>query len=316
VTCYNRLTKTQQIIHAKALVNATGPWTEQFLTNHCKMESPLAIRLVKGSHIVLPKLYPENDAYMLQNKDGRVVFVIPFQKDFTMIGTTDVPYEEDPAKVHIDDAEKQYLCAIYNEYFSQSISPSQILYDWSGVRPLYDDHHENPAEVTRDYKLDLQTVASTHDKEICPILSVFGGKITTYRHLSKQAFDLLKPFFNAVKKYDSHADCLPGGMIPNQDLQAFVDIIQTLYPYFHRSLLERYAELYGSRLLMILENKHSATDLGPHYGHNLYKAEVQYLKKYEWAHTTEDILWRRTKLGLYFSAAERQELDRALISSV
>ena len=361
VTCYDHQTNTQRIIKAKALVNATGPWTEQFLTQQCEMTSPLQIRLVKGSHIVFPKLYPNEEAYILQNKDGRIVFVVPFQKDFTMIGTTDVPYDGDPKKVHIDDAEKQYLCDVYNEYFSEPISPDciyskpsgfrvgaeprvgarhdspeqkheacddgemaalpqrrlgtaeklrvkSIVYYWSGVRPLYDDHHANPAEVTRDYKLDLQ---GGH-----PILSVFGGKITTYRHLAEQAFALLKPFFPDAKKYDSHSDCLPGGMIPNQDLPCFIKILEAQYPYFPKSLLERYATLYGSRIFILLENKHSPTDLGHHYGHDLYETEVRYLKKYEWARTVEDILWRRTKLGLYFSAAEQEQLRQQMSSEV
>lgn len=301
-----RITCDHRTIQAKALVNATGPWTESFLTEQCQKRSPLQIRLVKGSHIVFPKLYEGSDAYILQNKDGRVVFVIPFEKDFTMIGTTDVPYEGNPAKVCIDEAEKHYLCDVYNDYFVQSIHPAQIIYHWSGVRPLYDDHTANPAEVTRDYKLDLQVTEGN------PLLSVFGGKITTYRHLATQAFDLLKPFFSSIKKYDTHSESLPGGMIPYQDCSFFMKIIQAQYPLLPQSLLERYIKLYGSRLFMILDNKQSLPELGDHYGYDLYEAEVQYLKKHEWAHTTEDILWRRTKLGLYFSAAEQNILEQKL----
>lgn len=294
IHCSDRLTKKNKIVQAKALINATGPWTESFLAQQCNLTSPLEIKLVKGSHIVLPKLYLNPDAYILQNKDGRVVFVVPYQNDFTMIGTTDVSYKGDPNKVEIDENEINYLCTVYNDYFSETIKPSQIVSHWSGVRPLYDDHHANPSEITRDYKLDIQTI-----NEQCPIISVFGGKITTYRHLAEQAFSLLKPFFPHLKKYDTHSDCLPGGNIPNLDMPFFIKVLQKQYPWLPTELCKRYANTYGTHIFILLSGKKSIQDLGADHGHGLYETEINYLKTNEWAHTTEDILWRRTKLGLY-----------------
>ena len=284
-------------IKTRAIVNAGGPWVAKLFDEALEDKSPQNVRLVKGSHIVVPRLHTQPHAYMLQNQDQRIVFVIPFEDNFTLIGTTDVEYQGDPGKVQISSEEISYLLDISNHYFNQQLKPSDIVSSFSGVRPLLDDESASAQTVTRDYKLELSTQQGS-----LPLLSVFGGKITTYRKLAEAATDKLAEFFPQAAGSWTATKPLPGG--------DFVDVatlsreLQTLYPWLPEVLRKRYLRSYGSRSHLILQQAASMADLGHDFGHGLFAAEVNYLITQEWAHTAEDILWRRSKLGLYFSAEQ------------
>jgi len=288
-------------IKTRAIVNAGGPWVAKLFDEALEDKSPQNVRLVKGSHIVVPRLHTQPHAYMLQNQDQRIVFVIPFEDNFTLIGTTDVEYQGDPGKVQISSEEISYLLDISNHYFNKQLQPADIVSSFSGVRPLLDDESASAQTVTRDYKLELSTQQGT-----LPLLSVFGGKITTYRKLAEAATDKLAEFFpNATGRWTATKP-LPGG--------DFVDVatlsieLQTLYPWLPEPLRKRYLRSYGSRSHLILQQAGSIADLGQDFGFGLFAAEVTYLMAQEWAQTAEDILWRRSKLGLYLSPAQTTAL--------
>jgi glycerol-3-phosphate dehydrogenase len=291
VTCQNTLTSEIQVVEAKSVVNATGAWVSDVLENCCHVPSPYRVKMVKGSHLVLPRLYAHPNAYLLQNEDKRVIFVIPYQHHFTLIGTTDVVYTGDPGHVVISPEEQDYLLKVYNAYFKTTASASEVVHAWSGVRPLYDDHHANPSSITRDYKLTLQT------QDNLPLLSVFGGKLTTYRALAERAFELLAPFFPEAKAYNSAQAILPGGHL-SEPLPVFTERHQREYPTLPPAVIARWCETYGDRISYLLSGVKIVNDLGALLGPQLFEKEVQYLKEHEWAVTEEDILWRRTKVGL------------------
>lgn len=289
-------------LRAKTLVNAAGPWVSQVLGEVLKQPSPQKIRLVQGSHIVVPALYPEHYAHILQNDDRRIVFTLPYQGCFTLIGTTDQDYQGDPAKVAISETEIDYLIQVVNAHFKQPISRTEVMYSFSGVRPLFDDQSSNPSAVTRDYHLELAEGANE-----APLLAVFGGKLTTYRTLAETAVDLLKPYFPHIGPAWTVNAPLPGAenlQTPEQLSQA----LQNSHPWLPASLAERWSHSYGSRTDHLLCGAKNAQDLGPLLGADLYGLEVDYLLRHEWALTAEDILWRRSKLGLFFSAAAQQQL--------
>lgn len=284
---------------AKALINAAGPWVDDIVNNRLHIHTKHAIELVKGSHIVFPKFYEGEQAYLLQNTDKRVVFVIPYHDNFTMVGTTDIDYRGDPNQVHIDEAEKIYLCDLVNYYFKQQFSPKDIVNEWSGTRPLQADEANNPSAVTRDYSLEVED-----DRGHAPILSIFGGKITTYRRLAEHALSKLKPYFLNMGSVWTATTPLPGGDILQGDLDNFIEQLTQDYPQLPRALLTRWAMAYGTRIDLIANKNASVADLGELFTSDLYQAEVDYLIKHEWARSTEDILWRRSKLGLYASEKE------------
>lgn len=283
---------TLMTIHAKALVNATGPFVQKVLEDICHEASPYQMQLVQGSHILIPKSFIGKSAYLLQHPDHRVVFAIPYLDRFTMIGTTDRLYKGSLEHIKASDEEITYLCDIYNQYFHTSISPQEVVHHWSGVRPLFHDGHQNPSKTTRDYRLHLSTV-----NQALPLLSIFGGKLTTYRQLAKQAFEQLQPFFSIPKSYDSQKDYLPGGDIPDGDFEGWLSMLLRQYPWLDKSVLNRLAKAYGTRLHQILGDAQSVNDLGKHYGEGLYEREVVYLRTHEWASSDEDILFRRSKMG-------------------
>lgn len=299
--------QTTYQIKAKAIVNAGGPWVARLFDEALEEKSPQNIRLVKGSHIVVPRLHDQPHAYMLQNQDQRIVFVIPFEDNFTLIGTTDVEYHGDPAGVRISDEEIQYLLQISNSYFKQQLTATDIVSSFSGVRPLLDDESDSAQTVTRDYKLEL----STQNGQL-PLLSVFGGKITTYRKLAEAATDKLAEFFPAAGKAWTATQPLPGGDF--SAVAAFKAELATLYPWLPPALRQRYLRSYGSRTYFVLQQALSIADLGQHFGHGLFETEVRYLMVQEWACSAEDILWRRTKLGLYFNAQQTQALTEFIES--
>lgn len=296
--------------HAKALINAAGPWVEKALSNCIVTESfESRARLVKGSHIIVPKLYDGDQCYTFQNKDKRVVFAIPYERDYTLIGTTDVPFAGDPAQVAASDGEVSYLCAAASDYFSAPIAPDDVVSTYAGIRPLYDDGAANASATTRDYHLELDT-----REETLPLLSIFGGKITTYRRLAEEALDHLAPFFSYQSDPWTDYAPLPGGSLPDADdpadaLKLFKRELQEKYPWLDTAVANRMADAYGSRVRFILEGKSSTADLGLDFSCGLYEAEVRYLIQKEWARTGEDILWRRSKLGLHMTTEAQQRLD-------
>jgi glycerol-3-phosphate dehydrogenase len=284
-------------IQAKALINAAGPWVDHVVQQQVKIKPKHHIDLVKGSHIVFPKLYQGDHAYLLQHTDNRVVFVIPYHHNFTMVGTTDVQYHDDPNQVSIDIDETTYLCEVVNHYFNNPVSANDIVNTWSGVRPLQADDSVNPSAVTRDYTLEVHD-----DHGQAPILSVYGGKITTYRRLAEHAIEKLKKYFNCLAPSWTATKPLPGGDLPNGNLNHFILQLQQNYPALPISLLTRWASAYGSNVKQIAAKNSTVADLGQLFGADLYQREVDYLIQTEWAQSTDDILWRRSKLGLYFSA--------------
>lgn len=280
---------------ARAVVNATGPWVRKFLEGvQTTTDITPKVRLIKGSHIILPRLYEGSHTYLLQQPDRRIVFAIPYEGHYTLVGTTDVEYKGDPANVSIDEGEINYLIKAVNLYFKSQVSPKHIFWTYSGVRPLLDDGDSNATNVTRDYKL-------VPDSSRGPlILSVFGGKLTTYRKLSEHAVDML---FRLQKYKFRHTrtdlEPLPGGDIHAIDV--FIKTNVKKYTWLPEALLKRYAHTYGTRMNTFLKGKQSLEDLGIHYGDNVYEAELDYLAIHEWARNMDDILWRRTKLGLHIS---------------
>ncbi|MBK5000087.1 glycerol-3-phosphate dehydrogenase [Pseudomonas sp. S31] len=290
-------------IRARALVNAAGPWVATFIRDDLKLDAPYGIRLIQGSHIIVPRLYEGEHAYILQNEDQRIVFCIPYLERFTLIGTTDREYSGDPAQVAITEQETDYLLNVVNTHFNQPLSRSDILHTYSGVRPLCNDESDNPSAVTRDYTLALS--ASTGQ---APLLSVFGGKLTTYRKLAESAMAELKPFFPQMRGSWTAQAPLPGGE-QMTTTQALADQLLAKHGWLPAAIAKRWAATYGSRVWQLLDGVSGPDELGQTIGGGLFGREVDYLCETEWAGSADDILWRRTKLGLFISAAERLILE-------
>ncbi|HEV7821348.1 MAG TPA: glycerol-3-phosphate dehydrogenase, partial [Burkholderiales bacterium] len=291
------------LVRCRALVNAAGPWAMNVLHESLGMSARPHLRLAKGSHIVVRRLFAHDHAYLLQNPDKRILFAIPFERDFTLIGTTDVEYAGDPADASITDTEISYLCEMANRYFAHGISPSDVVWNYSGVRPLLADEKKNLSAVTRDYLLECDATSQR-----APLLSVFGGKITTFRRLAEEALALLAPGLPHMKPAWTASAPLPGGDIPDADFEAFLAGFRQSQPWLAESLARRYARAYGTRVHTLLAGARRPADLGEEFGEGLYEAEVDYLIRQEWAQTAEDILWRRTKLGLHVSPATATRL--------
>lgn len=296
-------TRVRTTVSARAIVNAAGPWVEDVLRHVPGSHNRTQIRLVKGSHIVVPRLYDGRHAFLLQHPDGRVVFTIPYQDQFTLIGTTDVPYHGDPATVAIDAEETSYLCETVNRYFAQPITPTDVRWSYAGVRPLTDDDAASASKVSRDYKLELTEAAAQP-----ALLTVFGGKITTYRRLAELALQKLQPFIGGAKQGWTDQATLPGGDLPRADFEAFLVGVRQRWPLLPESLTRRLALAYGTRISDIIGAARSIDDLGTQFGAGLTQAELDYLRTHEWARTAEDVLWRRSKLGLLMSTAEQTAL--------
>ncbi|MDF8333815.1 glycerol-3-phosphate dehydrogenase [Novosphingobium cyanobacteriorum] len=284
----------RRTVRARCLVNAAGPWVEDVLQRTAGARQDRGVRLVKGSHIVVPRLYPGDHAFLLQNADKRVVFAIPYERDFTLVGTTDEPWTGAPGKAEISPHETEYLCATICAYFQQQITPADVVWSYAGIRPLYDDHAASASAITRDYVLDIDTADG-----VAPMLSVFGGKITTFRKLAEHALEKLAPFFPLASGAWTGGAALPGGDIPGGDFAAFTRRLQSDYPALPKSLLHRLARAYGSRTTDLLGRAGTVHDLGENFGGDLFAAEVDYLVAHEMARSAEDVLWRRSKLGLH-----------------
>ncbi len=295
-------------VTARALVNASGPWLNQLCKLAKQEHYATPVKLIKGSHIIVPKLYEGNHAYILQNLDKRVVFVIPFQQNFSLIGTTDIPYSEEPALASISTDEITYLCSVVNIYFKKKISSSDVIHTFSGIRALQQDDAESPSAMTRDYKLDLLNM----DK--APFLNIAGGKITTYRRLAEHALDLLAPYFALSPLHWTDKQPVSGGNLPKHSISEYFKQLSERYPWISQDILFRYIKQYGDCCETLLANCKAMADLGHHFGHGLYEIEINYLISQEWAVTVDDILWRRTKLGLKFTEKENAFLRNFLTS--
>lgn len=289
----------EHTVRARALVNAAGPWVEDVLTRSHDPASGnnrpnRGVRLIKGSHIILPRLYPGEHAFLLQNPDRRVVFAIPYEGEFTLVGTTDEAWEGAPGKATISAHETTYLIETVQRYFAKNVTEEDVRWSYAGIRPLYDDQAANASAVTRDYVLDLDAREGA-----APMLSVFGGKITTFRKLAEHALEKLAPHFPMAGPAWTAGATLPGGDLPQGDFDAFVAELAAERPALPRLLLRRLARAYGSRAEAILAGARSIEDLGRDFGSGLTEAELTYLARAEWARTAEDVLWRRSKMGLH-----------------
>ena len=294
---------TRQVT-ARGIVNAAGPWVRDTLIEAFARQPKNGVRLIKGSHIVTRRLFEGEHCYIFQNADGRVLFAIPYEQDFTLIGTTDVALEHLDGPPHISEAETEYLIQAASEYFKQPLSRDMIVWSYAGVRPLYDDGENDPSAITRDYVLDLE--ATPADAMAAPLLSVYGGKLTTYRRLAEHAMEKLQPFYPKLGPAWTHGKVLPGG-----DFAAFDGLLADLrgrYPQLDAAWLAKLARRHGSHLPDLLGAAQSMADLGEDFGGGLYAIEVAWLMQHEWAREADDVLWRRTKCGLRVSAAQRERL--------
>ncbi len=292
---------TMTRVRARGMVNAAGPWVEQVISQNVGLNSSHRVRLVKGSHIVVPKFWEGPQAYLFQNDDRRVVFVNPYEGDLCLIGTTDIPYSGEADAVAISEDEIRYLLRVVNRFCVHPLQRSDVVHSFSGVRPLFDDNAENPSAVTRDYVFEVNDADGA-----LPLLSVFGGKITTFRKLSEHALDRLKPFFPRMARPWTSGVALPGGDIEEADFDAFSARLRHEYAVIPRDLIEHYARLYGTRARELLDGVRSTVDLGRHFGGMLYQREVEFLQRKEWASTADDILERRTKHALHLTPQQRQ----------
>jgi glycerol-3-phosphate dehydrogenase len=295
----------EHAVEARAVVNATGPWVSDFLARATPVQARHQVRLVKGSHVVVPRLFAHRFAYIFQNEDRRVVFAIPYEHDFTLLGTTDLDYQGDPAGVSIDDAEVSYLCTLANRYFRRQITAADVVWSYSGVRPLLEDQSSNPMSVTRDYALEIEALPA-------PLLSVFGGKITTFRRLAEEAVSRLAPLLGVAALPWTAGAHLPGGDLPEGSLAVFQRTLERRYPWLPAPLRRRYAHAYGTRLELLLGSAARLSDLGRELLPQLYERELEYLCREEFARTAEDVLWRRSKLGLRLLTADVSPLERWL----
>jgi glycerol-3-phosphate dehydrogenase len=298
-------------VRARALVNAAGPWVVDVLDKVMGERIRERVRLVKGSHIIVPKVHSQGHALILQNPDKRVVFVIPYEREFSLIGTTDVAVGNVSEAKSITPDETEYLVAAANRFLARPIGVADVVHSYAGVRPLYDDGSDNPSEVTRDYVLKVDEQGGR-----APLLTVFGGKITTYRRLAEAALarilELLEQPQDAPRQPWTAQAALPGGDFPRGDFTAFVSDSRQRWPWLPPQLLHRLARQYGSRMSRVLGAADGMADLGEEFATGLTRAEVDYLVAEEWARSSDDILWRRTKLGLQFPPQALQRLQRYL----
>lgn len=290
-------------VRARMVVNAAGPWVDEVISRALRRNAVHNVRLVKGSHIVIGKKFDDPRAYFFQNADGRIIFAIPYEYDFTLIGTTDQDFESDPGEAEISKAEIDYLCAAASEYFTQPVRPGDIVWSFAGVRPLFDDGASKAQEATRDYVLKADETAGA------PVLHVFGGKITTFRRLAESALAEIGERLGARGRPWTVDAALPGGDFDAQAFEAEVSRLQRAYPFIDGAHARRLVRLYGTLARDILGKAEQIEDLGTCFGGDLYEAELRYLATHEWARTGEDVLWRRTKRGLRLTREEAQAVD-------
>jgi glycerol-3-phosphate dehydrogenase len=300
----------REVASARVLVNATGPWLGHFTENVLQQPAPSDLRLDKGSHIVVRRLFGHDRGYIFQTADGRVVFVLPYERDFTLIGTTDGSFSGDPGTVAPSAEEIHYLCAVANDHLRAVISPADVVWAFAGVRSLHDDGAGLPQDAMRDYVLVLD-----HAPARAPLLTVYGGKITTHRRLAEAALDRLAPLLGARPAW-TETSRLPGGDIPRDGVARLVAEARRSWPFLGEAHIRRLVQAYGTRISRILGPAKQLDDLGARLGGDLTGAEVRYLMDHEWARTADDVLWRRSKLGLRVSAGERERLAKFMADAI
>ncbi len=304
-------TGERSVVSARLLINASGPWVDRVLATTLQLNSVGNVRLVRGSHIVVRRHYEHDRCYMFQNADGRIIFAIPYEGEYTLIGTTDEDYEGDPADVRITDGEIAYLCEAASTYFDKPVTSGDIVWSYSGVRPLYADGASKAQEATRDYVLQATTGAGGG-----PLINVIGGKLTTYRRLAEATLDKVAEAIGAKGSSWTAGAPLPGGDFAPTGYPQVVAALKREYPFLDLSYAQRLARLYGTLARKILGIARSYADLGRNFGDDLYEAEVRYLVADEWAATLEDVLWRRTKRGLHAAQINMAALDEFIRSGV
>ena len=295
--------RVQETIEARLLVNAAGPWVDTVIARALGQSGAHNVRLVKGSHIVVRRVYEHERCYIFQNADGRIVFAIPYEQDYTLIGTTDLDYHEAPEEVAITPAEAEYLCSAASEYFRQPVTPADIVWSYSGVRPLFDDGASAAQEATRDY-----VVRAEGDKMAGALVNVFGGKLTTYRRLAEEVVDRIAEILGRKGPHWTRGAPLPGGDFPTTGFEALVERHVRAHAGLDPALVRRLTRLYGTKAPVLLGGAKTAAELGVHFGADLYAREVDYLAANEWARSADDVLWRRTKLGLRVTPQDKTRL--------
>jgi glycerol-3-phosphate dehydrogenase len=301
---------SEKTISTRYIVNAAGPWTAAFLGAATQKARASQLRLIKGSHIVVKRIFEHDHAYIFQNRDGRIVFAIPYERDFTLIGTTDIDFHGDADKVAIDEGEIRYLCELASSYFREPVRPADVVWTYAGVRPLLEDEAADAKAVTRDYRLEVDSAGA-------PMMSIFGGKITTFRKLAEEAVDQICRTLGKSAPGWTERACLPGGdlfgAVPQnrsvQEFGAWTAGLQVQYAWLPPQLVTRYARAYGTRIHTLLDGRQALEDMGEEILPGLYEAEAEYLRKHEWAMSAADILWRRSKLGLHLPAGAEARLD-------
>ncbi len=291
----------QRTLTARALVNAGGPWVENVVREVARLNTSEGVRLVRGSHIVTKKLFDHDKSYFFQGEDGRIIFAIPYETDFTLIGTTDAEHENLSEKPYATDEEQDYLCAFASRYFEKPVTRDDVVWTYSGVRPLYDDGAKSATAATRDYVLSL-------DRNGAPLLNIFGGKITTYRKLAESALNELTPLIGGTHPWTDDA-ALPGGDFKVKERDQLVTDLRAVYPFLTDRWALRLIKGYGTEAAQIMAGATTAADLGQNFGATLSEAEVKWLMAREYAMTAEDVVWRRTKLGLVLKSEQIAALD-------
>ena len=310
VTLEDVATGNTRQVTADILVNGAGPWAQKFIEQHLQRKSSKRVRLIKGSHLIMPSAYNGDQAFILQNEDRRIVFVIPYLDQYTIIGTTDKEYIGDPAQVSIDSEEIEYLLSIYNKHFKVQFTKNDIVGHYSGVRPLCDDESDDPSAITRDYTLELEMVDKKNGAG--PLLNIFGGKLTTYRKLSEAAMEKLAPLIDNCGAAWTAFSTIPGGDIAPEALE---EQLAQQFPWLPCRLRRRWIISYGSLTFSLLEGCESLEDLGLPFCDDLYEREVKYLYEQEWARKADDILMRRTKIGVINNSSQlREQIDQYLQS--
>jgi glycerol-3-phosphate dehydrogenase len=300
----NTETEMKEVVQARLVINAAGPWVDTVLKDVFGQNDPSNVRLVQGSHIVVKRLFDHDRCYIFQNADKRIVFAIPYENDYTLIGTTDQDYATDPGSAAISDSEVDYLLAAANHYFGSPIAHEDIVWTYSGVRPLYDDGVSEAQRATRDY-----IVKSGEDANKPPVINIFGGKITTYRRLAEAVMGRVEDHLGSRKAAWTATAHLPGGDFEADGQAGLRSRLGELHPYLQDDQIARFVRHYGTDSLRILDGSASPDDLGKHFGAGLYEREVAWLMTHEWATRAEDVAWRRTKLGLRLTRPEMAELD-------
>ena len=306
----NKLTRAVEEYKAKVLINAAGPWVADIINTKLQLNSRDNIRLVRGSHVIVPKLYDHDKCYFFQGTDGRIIFSIPYEYDFTLIGTTDADHDDIETKPACSDAERDYLVNFASQYFAKEISPKDVVWSYSGVRPLYDDGTENAAAATRDYVLKLE-----HSAGNAPLLNIFGGKITTYRKLAEAAISEISSFFPHLSGPWTTNSSLPGGDFAVEDVAKLIEELRADFCFLSEIRAKRLIRSYGLNAWELLKGAANLEDLGKQFGDFLTQKEVDYLRKNEFAMEADDIIWRRTKLGLKMSEQDKKLLSDYLKTS-